>query len=98
MVAFGAVDDGLAGGVPGDFLEGERVPEEILGKTFTASRIVRGNGFFAAVVDVEAGVFPREEVGKSLGADESGLAQGVQEAVAEEVNGGSEGFFRHAVK
>ena len=31
VVAFGAVDDGLGGGVPGDFLEGEGMAEEILG-------------------------------------------------------------------
>jgi hypothetical protein len=29
VVSFGAVDDGLGGGVPGDFLEGEGMAEEI---------------------------------------------------------------------
>ena len=53
---------------------------------------------FAAVVDVEAGMFPREEVGKPLGADESGLAEGVKEAVAEEFDGGSKVFGGHAVE
>jgi hypothetical protein len=31
VVAFGAVDDGLGGGVPGDFLEGEGMAEKVLG-------------------------------------------------------------------
>ncbi|MDG0994311.1 MAG: hypothetical protein P8O22_06225 [Akkermansiaceae bacterium] len=74
MVAFGAVDDGLGGGVPGDFLEGERVTEEVLGEAFSACGVVGGYDFLSPVVDVETGVFPGEEVGKSLGADESGLA------------------------
>ena len=43
-----------------------------------------GHGLFAAVVDAEAGVFPREEVGEFLRADEFGVAQGVEEAVAED--------------
>lgn len=43
-------------------------------------------------------MFPREEVGKALEADESGLAQGVEEAVAEELDGGGHGFLRHAVE
>jgi hypothetical protein len=35
-------------------------------------------------VDIEAGVFPGEEVSEFAGADEFGIAQGVEEAVAEE--------------
>jgi len=98
VVAFGAVDDSLAGGVPGDFLEGERVTEEVLGEAFSACGVVGGYDFLAPVVDVEAGMFPGEQVGKSLGADESGLAQCVEEAVAEELDGGGHGFLRHAVE
>ena len=47
--------------------------------------VVGGDWTFAAVVDVEAGVFPQEEVGEFSGADEFGIAQGV-EAVAEVMN------------
>ena len=57
-----------------------------------------GHGFFAAVVDVEAGVFPGEEIGKFAGAYEFGVAEGVKEAVAEEFDGGSEVFGGHAVE
>ena len=64
VVALGAVDDGLGRGVPCDFLEGEGMAEEILGQAFTAGGVVGGHGFFAAVVDIEAGVFPGEEVGE----------------------------------
>jgi hypothetical protein len=53
---------------------------------------------FAAVVDIEAGVFPGEEVGEFGGADEFGVAEGMEEAVAEEFDGGSEVFGGHAVE
>ena len=53
---------------------------------------------FPTVVDVEAGVFPGEEVGEFLGADEFGVAEGMEEAVAEECDGGSEVFGGHAVE
>jgi hypothetical protein len=49
---------------------------------------------FAAVVDVEAGVFPGEEVGEFGGVDEFGVAEGLEEAVAEECDGGSEVLIR----
>ena len=98
VVAFGAVDDGIGGGVPGDFLEGEGMAEEILGETLATSGVVGGDEFFAAVVDVEAGVFPGEEVGELLWTDEFGVAEGVEEAVAEEFDGGSEILGGHAVE
>jgi hypothetical protein len=41
--------------------------------------VVGGDGFFAIVVDVEAGVFPGEQVGEFSGADELGFARGVKE-------------------
>jgi hypothetical protein len=53
---------------------------------------------FAAVVDVEAGVFPGEEVGEFGGADEFGVVECVKEAVAEESDGGTEIFGGHAVE
>jgi hypothetical protein len=48
----------------GDFLEGKWMTQEILGEAFAPGAVVGGDGFFAAVVDVEAGMFPEEEVGK----------------------------------
>ena len=57
-----------------------------------------GDGFFAAVVDVEAGVFPGEEVGEFFRADVFAVAQGVEEAVAEEFDGWGEVFGGHAVE
>jgi hypothetical protein len=44
VVALGAVDDGLGGGVPGDFLEGEGMTEEIFGEAFAAGAVVGGDG------------------------------------------------------
>jgi len=72
--------------------------QEVLGETPAPGAVVGGDGFFAAVVDVEAGVFPGEEVGEFAGADEFGLAEGVEEAVAEEFDGGGEVFGGHAVE
>jgi hypothetical protein len=45
-----------------------------LGEAGSACGVVGGYDFLAPVVDVEAGMFPGEEVGKPLVADESGLA------------------------
>jgi hypothetical protein len=59
---------------------------------------VSGEGFFAAVVDVEAGMFLGEEIGEAAGADELGLAQGVEEAVAEDFDGRGEVLGGHAVE
>ena len=94
VMALGAVDDGLGGGVPGDFLEGEGMAEQILGEAPAAFGVVGGDGFFAAVVDVEAGMFPGEEVGEAAGADVFALAQGVEETVAKEFDGKGRGLRR----
>ena len=59
--------------------------EEIFDEAFAAFGVVGGDGLFVAVVDIEAGVFPGEEVGEFAGADEFGIAQGMEEAVAEEI-------------
>ena len=57
-----------------------------------------GDGLFAAVVDAEAGVFPGKEIGQLFGADEFGVTKSVEEAVAEEFDGGTEIFEGHAVE
>ena len=98
VVAFGAVNDGLGGGVPGDFLERERMAQQILGEALATRGVVGGDGLFAAVVDAETGVFPGKEIGQFGGTDEFGVAEGVEEVVAEEFDGGSEIFGGHAVE
>ena len=72
--------------------------EKILGEAFATGGVVGGNGLFAAVVDIEAGVFPGEEVGEFGGADEFGVTKSVEEAMAEEFDGGREIFGGHAVE
>ena len=57
-----------------------------------------GDGLFPTVVDVEAGVFPGEEIGELGGADKFGVAEGLEEAVAKEFDGGTEVFGGHAVE
>lgn len=43
VLAFGAVDDGLGRFVPGDFLEGKGMAEEIFGKAFAPAGFVGGH-------------------------------------------------------
>ncbi len=50
------------------------------------------DGFFTAVVDVEAGMFPGDEVGGAAGADGFALAQGVEETMVEEFDGRAQVF------
>ena len=69
VVAFGAVDDGLGGGVPGDFLKGEGMTKQILGEALAPSMVVGLDPLFRSGVDVKAGVFPGEKVGEFLRAD-----------------------------
>jgi len=98
VVTLGAVNDGFGGGVPGDFLEGEGMAQQILGKAFASSCVVRGDGFFATIVDVEAGVFPYEELVKLPRADKFGIAQAVEEAVTKKLYGWGEALIRHAME
>ena len=82
VVGFGAVDDGLGFGSPGDFLEGERGSEDVLGEPFAAGGVVGWHGAFAAV-HIEAGMLPGEEIGELGRGDEFGVAEGVAEGVEE---------------
>ena len=98
VVALGAVDDGLGGGVPGDFLEREGMAEEILGKAFATGGVMRGDGFLAATIDVEAAVFPGKQVGEPFGAEVFAVAEGLEETVAEEFDGGGAAVGWHTVE
>jgi hypothetical protein len=108
VVALGAVDDGLGRFVPGDLLEGgvfakattpkEGMAEEIFGKALAALMVAGPDPLVIGGVDIETGVFPVEEVGEFLRADEPGFAEGVEEAVPEQLDGGGEAFGRHAVE
>ncbi len=49
-------------------------------------------------IDMEAGVFPREQVGKAAGADMFAGAEGLQETVAEEFDHGGAAIGGHAVE
>lgn len=69
-----------------DFLEGEGGAEEILGEALPTFEVARADGG-RVTMNVEAAVFPGEEVGELCLADELGAVQGVEEAGAEEVGG-----------
>ena len=72
--------------------------EQIFRQTLATGGVVGGDEFFAAVVDVEAGVFPGEEVGEFGGTDEFGVVEGMEKAVTEEFDGGSKVVGGHAVE
>ena len=95
--AAGAVDDGLGLGVPVDFLEGEWGAQEIFREALAAFGVARRDGFFPAV-DVEAAVFPREEIGDFVGTEVFAVAEDLEEAVAEEFGDGGETFLGHGVE
>ena len=95
--AAGAIDDGLGFGVPMDFLEGEGGAQEVFGEALSAFGVAGGDRFFPAV-DVEAAVFPGEELGGLVGAEELGFAEDVEEAVTKELGDEAEAFGRHGVE
>jgi hypothetical protein len=95
--AAGAVDDGLGGGVPVDFLEGEGRPQEIFRKALAAMDVV-GSDRFVSAIDVEAAVFPGEEIGRLAFAEVFAGAEGLEETVSEQFGEGEEVLFGHAVK
>jgi len=95
--AAGAVGDGLGGGVPMDFLEGEGRTEKILGEALAAFEVARADGGVIGM-NMEAAVFPGEEVGELRLADEFGAVEGVEEASAEEVGQRGQILGGHAVE
>ena len=66
-MAFGAVDDGLGGGVPSDFLEGERMAQKVFRQTLATGAVVGGHGFFAAVGEIHNRPFGTRVAGISPG-------------------------------
>ena len=81
-------------GVPVDFLEREWGAQKILCQALSAFGVAGGDGFFPAV-DVEAAVVPGEKFGDFLGAEVFGLAEGLEEPVAEKFGDRSEAFLWH---
>jgi hypothetical protein len=77
VMAFGAVDDGLAGGVPGDFLEGKGVAEEVFRQTLAAGGVV-GDDVEVRVEDevVSEGVDSGDGSDAAVGEAEAGADQG----------------------
>ena len=86
----GAVGDGAGAGVPVDFLEGERRAQQILGKALAALDVVRRDGFGVGM-DVEAAVFPGEQIGHFALAEMLAGKEDLQESIAEEFGERREG-------
>ena len=95
--AAGAVDDGPRFRVSMDFLEGEWGSQQMFRESLAAFGVAGSDGLFPTV-DVEAAVFPREEIGDLLGAEVFFVAKDLEEAVAEEFGDGGEAFLRNGVE
>ena len=80
-----------------DFLDREWGAQKILCQALAAFGVAGGDGFFPAV-DVKAAVFPGEKLGDFLGAEVFGLAEGLEEPVAENFGDRSEALLGHGVK
>jgi len=94
-VGIGAVDDAPGLLNPGDFFEGERGAEQVLGQLLAAGGGVGGP---VSCVQAEAAVGPVEELAGLLLADEFLAEEGLDEAVAEEFGEGFEGLDRKFVE
>ena len=60
VMALGALDDGFTAGVPGDFLEGEGMTEEVFGESLAPGVVIGGDEVITTVMDVKSGMFPTE--------------------------------------
>ena len=45
--------------------------------------VMRGDGVFSTTINVEAGMFPREQVGEAAGADVFAVTVGLEETAAD---------------
>lgn len=98
VVALGAVDDGFTGGVPGDFLEGERMAEQVFRKSLAAAVVVRSDEVISPVVNVESRMFPTEQIAQFVRAGEFLFPEDGEEAMAKQLGHRADGSVRQAVK
>jgi len=98
VMALGAIDDGFAGGVPGDFLEGERMAQQILGKAFAAAVVICGDEVVSPVMNMKSGMFPTEQIAQFVRADEFLFPEDGEEAMAKQLGHRADGSLRQAVK
>jgi hypothetical protein len=78
VVAFGAVDDGFGGGVPGDFLEGKGMAQEVFRQTFTTGGVVGGDRLLLLGI-----CFWREGLDVAFGPERRGAKGGSQKVLTE---------------
>ncbi len=98
VMALGAVDDGFAGGVPGDFLQREWMAQKILGEAFAAAMVVSIDKVVTAVVNVKSGMLPTEQIAQFVRADEFLFPEDGEEAMAKQLGHRADGSLRQAVK
>ena len=98
VMALGAVDDGFSGGVPGDFLEGERMAEQVFRKPLAPVVVICGDEVVTAVVNVKSGMFPTEQITQFVRTDEFLFPEDGEEAMAKQLGHRADGSLRQAVK
>ena len=72
--------------------------EEVFGEAFAPFMVAGADPLVFGGVDMEAGVLPFEKVGELRWADELGFAEGVEEAVAKQLDGWGKVRGGHAMK
>ena len=97
-MALGAVDDGFAGGVPGDFLQREWMSQQIFRKPLAAAMVVSIDKVVTAVVNVKSGMLPPEQIAQFVRADEFLFPEDREEAMAKQLGHRADGSVRQAVK
>ena len=98
VMALGAVDDGFAGGVPSDFLEGEGMTQQVLSKPLATVVVISGDEVVTAVMNVKSGMFPTEQISQFARADEFLFPEDGEEAMAKQLGHRADGSLRQAVK
>ena len=98
VVAFGAVNDGLATLVPCDLLQREGVAQQILGEALAARMVSSRHEIIASIVYLEARMLPTQQVGEFALTDELVLAQEVQKAMPKDFVERANVAFRQPVK
>lgn len=98
MMPLGAIDDGFTGGVPGDFLEGERMAQQVFSESLATAVVVSIDEIVAAVVNVKSGMFPTEQITQFVRTDEFLFLEDSEEAMAKQLGHRTDSSLQQAVK
>lgn len=98
VMALRAIDDGFAGGVPGDFLQREWMSQQIFRESLATVVVVSGDEVVTSVVNVKSGMFPTEQIAQFVRPDEFLFPEDGEEAMAKQLGHRADGSVWQAVK